>query len=1200
MSFFRVGEALHPGPFQLSVVNSTGLTRKAEFLTEYVPGIIAASETQLSSQGIPRFASELHCECPGAKLNHGEPAPKLSNTVGSSGGAHTGVAFITTYPCRSVPGKFDVPDDHLNRVHAAHFWMGKQWITGGVIYGFAKHGESVAVREATNQLIEAVTQKVCCQPGPRFLAGDWNQEPGTLDVEKWLQSEGWLELQTVAAQRWGLIPQATCKGKTRKDYLYLCPLMQELLLRCQLDHHVFADHSVMTGHFRDLASPPLIPIWRHPAPLPWTHEQLSLFRSSNRGGDLESDPTKTAEGLATEQYQAIWHEYEEEVDAFHRRKGHPGLHDHHRGRASTLTRTWVRQRHHVLKPSREGEPQIQDCRPSHQVKHWFLQLRRLVNLSRATAPDNNPKSGRAMHIVCLWGACRRAKGFEPDFSTWWRTRPVQGPDAIDVIPESVPSHEDICQITEVVRENVEYLQQQRIQERLVITQARHAKDTNQVFKDVKGQMAAPVETLLDQFETTVVDAPEADTVIVSDGHNFQVDLPVYGIAGTNAKQYTHLRAQALKALKLQKSGANSMIFFALCCHPQHDPECYALAVSVRMARRHVHGDNIAPYMEQISITPERRRNPGPMSMLMSRLDSIGWSHVQASVWQTHLACVVDILEDPFQEVMALIHLGFQAHVGSQMSTRPGFGGLEQVDAIQTLRCIRQGSDKEVTMMQTLQIGSFMSGDQLGRAHQESSSQWTCKFCQQPDSLEHRWLHCSETQWSRDELQTETLSWVQLQPECTQLRGWLCVPVEVQQFQAELHTATPEVIWGGNNMLGDGTGKVYIFTDGAGRDPTCAASRLVAWAWCFANEIGEENYYFGASGSVPGRWQTVVRAELLAVIHAMEHCAAFHLHAVIFSDNLGIVGRARQCIQGQFQFDQCMGDGDLWERFQRVAATPGIQWSFVHVFSHQEPTNMTTLETWICHGNECADKLATQMLDQLPSSMIQLQCSAAAAHRKAIRCFSDWVKHLVRVGHQSIRAIDKVSSDLPVLPMQTPVDIQAVVAEAGRHLPETMTGDWVQSWLQWFSSIEDTSASPVWVSWLELLIHYQLVTQQLGVESVRVPGMATKRHWQQVRFPNTKSMKALSRAFSNFGRQLIRLAFKDFRATQGRPAFHRVYVWLFTVLVILLDPTLARLQRRGTAGPGVVVAPGASPLVRHGGTDNTIQGHSHYCSENRPT
>ena len=115
------------------------------------------------------------------------------------------------------------------RAYAAHFLIQQTWITGGVVYGAANQSQSKSVQDYTNSLIEEVAKFVTSQPGPKFIAGDFNQHPGVLDAMDKLESQGWVELQDLAFRRWAINPAMTCKGKSRKDFVYISGELQSVV-----------------------------------------------------------------------------------------------------------------------------------------------------------------------------------------------------------------------------------------------------------------------------------------------------------------------------------------------------------------------------------------------------------------------------------------------------------------------------------------------------------------------------------------------------------------------------------------------------------------------------------------------------------------------------------------------------------------------------------------------------------------------------------------------------------------------------------------------------------------------------------------------------------------------------------------------------------------------------------------------------------
>ena len=62
-----------------------------------------------------------------------------------------------------------------------------------------------------------------CQERPRFLAGDWNVECGSLPVFAVLEPAGFVDLQDIALARWGYEVKPTCKTYHTQGFLLHFP-----------------------------------------------------------------------------------------------------------------------------------------------------------------------------------------------------------------------------------------------------------------------------------------------------------------------------------------------------------------------------------------------------------------------------------------------------------------------------------------------------------------------------------------------------------------------------------------------------------------------------------------------------------------------------------------------------------------------------------------------------------------------------------------------------------------------------------------------------------------------------------------------------------------------------------------------------------------------------------------------------------------
>ena len=110
---FRIGEAAVPGPV-LGNMNPTGLMGKSADLEHLPYGVWAIQETHLTGSGITKFRQELAWRKSQYRLCHGAPAPPKNSSLRTIGGRHTGVGFLSGYPCRNI----------------AHTWSDEDFLSG--------------------------------------------------------------------------------------------------------------------------------------------------------------------------------------------------------------------------------------------------------------------------------------------------------------------------------------------------------------------------------------------------------------------------------------------------------------------------------------------------------------------------------------------------------------------------------------------------------------------------------------------------------------------------------------------------------------------------------------------------------------------------------------------------------------------------------------------------------------------------------------------------------------------------------------------------------------------------------------------------------------------------------------------------------------------------------------------------------------
>ena len=523
----RIGEASTPGPVDqwgLGVVNVNGIQGKAAQFSDLPAGIFAVSESHLTTPGQHKFQEEIRSIKLSMKWTGGAPAPFKGKSLSSVGGKHTGVGFMTSFPFRAVSRGWSPDLYSTGRIHAASFYVGPTWITGGVCYGYASQSESQQVKNNTQALLAHLSDVVLHSvPGPKFLAGDFNQLEGQLPITQQLELLGWQEIQNFAYRHWQILPGPTCQHKTRKDFRYLSPDLQQHILQVSNQFDRFPDHSTLMAMMSFPCPLPREPRWHMVTPI--DYQTLPIDPR-----DMQQVPVRGTLGDQSSRLTAIFQTFEDQIHHHCVALGHSGLSSKQFGRTASRRRQFVCPSFSPLKASRPGEPVPGLAGESLKHKRWFTQLRRLI------AYRNLVKVGRTSpnaleHKVSLWHSIVFAPGFTPSFAQWWN---YQGYLPLPTCGSSVApcdlSMADylVTNMEKEVRTLEKVLQQAR-QSKAKIA---HHQDVNRIFREVRKPGPVPVQALVAKQQSVVIEAPDAGTVIVNEC-SFDISLPIHSSQGVH-------------------------------------------------------------------------------------------------------------------------------------------------------------------------------------------------------------------------------------------------------------------------------------------------------------------------------------------------------------------------------------------------------------------------------------------------------------------------------------------------------------------------------------------------------------------------------------------------------------------------------------------------------------------------------------------
>ena len=439
----------------------------------------------MTHRGLQDFRTGLKLGGSSFSLLHGHSVPPRARSP--STGAYQGVGFLSSFPSRVVAQAWPPEVYRTSRVQAASFLVGDLWILGGVCYGFATD------KARTGPILDSVLDRILSQlVGPRFIAGDWNLELHELPQFPLLRSRGFVDIQDLHAARSGQAVQPTCKGKTRKDFLFVSPELQAIFLEARVDPTYWADHSVVSATFALPKEHVAYFSWRRPMP-----------RVSQAEVQVQGDFVPSS-GSATERFAHVCEVYEEALSSAEQAAGRPPLSRAERGRGQVQQ---VRCRRSIVVPHRKGRQG--DVEPlffgqSVQHAHWFRQLRRLQALVQSL------KGGRVTHPgmdhrASLWDSILKAPGFPGSFPSWWPMRETHLVGDVPALPISCPPL-DVCQgIFLSFEANFRQLEKSLLGHRRAAAVARREADPVLIFRDLRLPPKAPVESLVESVTAEVVE-----------------------------------------------------------------------------------------------------------------------------------------------------------------------------------------------------------------------------------------------------------------------------------------------------------------------------------------------------------------------------------------------------------------------------------------------------------------------------------------------------------------------------------------------------------------------------------------------------------------------------------------------------------------------------------------------------------------------
>ena len=515
----RLGEAAVPGPspstFTMGVCNPGGLATKAHLLDAQVADMWLISETHLTVEGLRSFRKQLaFLKSPLKWVSHGSPV--LTRSQSSDVGQWSGVACVSSSPTRLLTPSWDHAIHNTSRIVCSTTFCSQVWITGVTVYGTPVGPTHPHARKTTNTLLDEAIKRVLQSTGCRFVAGDWNGDVSNLAAITKLRRLGFQDVQDLEFSRTGRSPVATCRGKTRRDYLFVSPELARRFISCDIDPLAWTDHAAIRASFQGSEGNHIRSLWPIPGPLNW---QLAPIDEADVVVDFQ------APNELDETYCQFWSQKESRVCQGAKLRG--GIVPPCAlGRGVRTQPKLSNAPNPPVKMGRAG-----DLRPAFHgfsMLHlqWFRQLRRLQHYVRLAKVDS-PVNSHHSHQNALWSSILQGSGFKPNFAAWW-TDQVHPHCTVLAIPVLPPSGGEAEQIFCAFEIDVRELERQLGKHRNYATKLKRTSDINELYKVVRRDMPEQVDVLINETKGLVdhVDS-EFQAVEFHTPVSWNAELPIF-------------------------------------------------------------------------------------------------------------------------------------------------------------------------------------------------------------------------------------------------------------------------------------------------------------------------------------------------------------------------------------------------------------------------------------------------------------------------------------------------------------------------------------------------------------------------------------------------------------------------------------------------------------------------------------------------
>eukprot|EP00438_Fugacium_kawagutii_P024297 Skav217538 [mRNA] locus=scaffold467:222594:227126:+ [translate_table: standard] len=427
-----------------------------------------------------------------------------------------------------------------------------------------------------------------------------------------------------------------------------------------------------------------------------------------------------------------------------------------------------------------------------------------------------------------------------------------------------------------------------------------------------------------------------------------------------------LRAAAMRSIGLNGMGASSLAQFSLVENPSVDPGFYALTKTVMDCRSYLSSEVCIPILNVIAIPKQKSRpSVGPCSVLLHRLHGIGWSW-DSNHFVDHQGYPIDVWNCPIQELKQRLQQAWQSRAQHLLADRKTFGGMHLMSPTLTMRASPSDpGDKGI--LHTALNGTFFTADHAHHLDPTATNQ--CPFCGAADSQTHRHWECVPLEPARRS-SPDMRRFILQCPPATYNHGWIPEPASQRDFVRELLHIPDHTRW--FQLPACPPPVLDFFTDGSCLEPGDSQCRLSSWGVVVYDPQGNQEFQKISNGLLPGRLQTITRAELTAVISALACILVAPRQFRLWIDNDQVFKTVSKIMgyQQLYRFNNKVPNHDLLNEVGALAfQVKHLCLATVKVCSHQqEDESASWVDNWSFRGNAAADRAAEQAYANFPHVM----------------------------------------------------------------------------------------------------------------------------------------------------------------------------------------------------------------------------------------